>query len=127
MPCQTTQQPCLAVWIHASQSEGSRHSLRTEPGCQEDELANIQSAIKRMKQSEKRRMRNKPYRTAARTYVKKTRTAIAAGDLEAAQASVQDAISALDRAVQKGVIHKNNAARRKSRLMKALKSAQTAD
>lgn len=72
-------------------------------------------------------MRNKPYRTAARTYVKKTRTAIAAGDLEAAQASVQDAISALDRAVQKGVIHKNNAARRKSRLMKALKSAQTAD
>jgi len=87
-------------------------------------LANIQSAIKRIKQSEKRRIRNKPYRTAARTYVKNTRLALAAGDLETAQAAAQDAIVALDKAAQKGVIHKNNAARRKSRLMKALNAAQ---
>jgi len=88
-------------------------------------LANIQSAIKRIKQSEKQRIRNKPYRTAARTQVKKTRKALVAGDLDTAQSSIQDAIKALDQAAQKGVIHKNNAARRKSRLMKALKAAQT--
>ena len=70
-------------------------------------------------------MRNKPYRTAARSYVKKTRKALAGGDMDVAQAAIKDAIQALDKAAQKGVIHKNNAARRKSRLMKALQSAQT--
>ena len=88
-------------------------------------MANIQSAIKRNRQSEKRRMRNKPYRTAARTQVKKTRKAMDAGDLNAAEVSAQDAIKALDKAAQKGIVHKNNAARRKSRLLKALKAART--
>ena len=83
-------------------------------------MANIKSAIKRNKQNEKRRVRNRIYRGTARTYVAKARTAIAAKDPEAAQAATLEAISALDKAAQKGVVHKNNAARRKSRLMKQL-------
>ena len=62
-------------------------------------------------------MRNRPYRSAARTYVKKALLAIQAGDVDEAAAAVGDAISMLDRVAGKGIIHKNNAARRKSRLM----------
>jgi small subunit ribosomal protein S20 len=83
-------------------------------------LANIKSAIKRNKQNEKRRIRNRVYRGRARTFVKKALTGIEEGNLEEARAAAQDAISALDKAAQKGVIHKNNAARRKSRLMHRL-------
>jgi small subunit ribosomal protein S20 len=83
-------------------------------------LANIKSAIKRNKQNEKRRVRNRIYRGKARTFVAKARTAIDEKDAEKAQAATLVAISALDKAAQKGVIHKNNAARRKSRLMKHL-------
>jgi small subunit ribosomal protein S20 len=87
-------------------------------------LANIKSAIKRNKQNEKKRIRNRVYRGTARTFVAKARTAINAKDAEAAKAATLEAISALDKAAQKGVIHKNNAARRKSRLMKELASLQ---
>jgi small subunit ribosomal protein S20 len=80
-------------------------------------LANSKSAQKRIRVAERRRQRNRPYRTAARTYVKKAEAAIQAGDPEAAASAVGDAISMLDRVANKGVIHKNNAARRKSRLM----------
>lgn len=73
-----------------------------------------------MKQNEKRRLRNRWYRGRARTFVKKARVAIAQGERELAIAATREAISALDRAAEKGVIHKNNAARRKSRLMKRL-------
>ncbi len=83
-------------------------------------MANIKSAIKRNKQNEKRRVRNRIYRGEARTFVNKARVAISGKDAEAAKAATLAAISALDKAAQKGVIHKNNAARRKSRLMKAL-------
>jgi small subunit ribosomal protein S20 len=83
-------------------------------------LANIKSAIKRNKQNEKRRVKNRIYRGKARTFVQKARTAIDGGDVEASKAATMNAISALDKAAQKGVIHKNNAARRKSRLMKRL-------
>jgi len=83
-------------------------------------LANIKSAIKRNKQNEKRRVRNRVYRGEARTYVARARTAIAGKDADAAKAAALEAISALDKAAQKGVLHKNNAARRKSRLMKLL-------
>jgi small subunit ribosomal protein S20 len=86
----------------------------------EDELANIKSAIKRNKQNERRRVQNRIYRGTARTFVAKARTAIATGESESATAATFDAISALDKAAQKGVLHKNNAARRKSRLMKRL-------
>jgi small subunit ribosomal protein S20 len=83
-------------------------------------LANIKSAIKRNKQNEKKRVRNRVYRGEARTYVARARTAIQGKDSEAAKAATLEAISALDKAAQKGVLHKNNAARRKSRLMKLL-------
>jgi small subunit ribosomal protein S20 len=83
-------------------------------------LANIKSAIKRNKQNEKKRVRNRIYRGTARTYVARARKAINEKDAENATAATLVAISALDKAAQKGVIHKNNAARRKSRLMKKL-------
>jgi small subunit ribosomal protein S20 len=83
-------------------------------------LANIKSAIKRNKQNEKRRLRNRVYRGSARTFVARARVALARQDLETAESATMAAVSALDKAAQKGVIHKNNAARRKSRLMKRL-------
>jgi small subunit ribosomal protein S20 len=83
-------------------------------------LANIKSAIKRNKQNERRRVRNRIYRGKARTFIAKARVAINDKDAEKAKAATLEAISALDKAAQKGVIHKNNAARRKSRLMKRL-------
>ena len=83
-------------------------------------LANIKSAIKRNKQNEKRRQRNRVYRGQARTYVSRARVALNGQDLQAAEAATLEAVAALDKAAQKGVIHKNNAARRKSRLMKRL-------
>ncbi|MGV8025203.1 MAG: 30S ribosomal protein S20 [Anaerolineaceae bacterium] len=83
-------------------------------------MANIQSAIKRNKQNEKRRQKNRIFRGEARTYVKKARIAIESADKDEAKAKVLDAVKALDKAASKGIIHKNNAARRKSRLMKQL-------
>ncbi|HKG27065.1 MAG TPA: 30S ribosomal protein S20 [Thermomicrobiales bacterium] len=80
-------------------------------------MANNKSAEKRIRVAERRRLRNRPYRTAARTFVKKAEVAIRAGDQDVAATSVGDAISMLDRVAGKGIIHKNNAARRKSRLM----------
>ena len=80
-------------------------------------MANSKSAQKRIRVAERRRQRNRPHRTAARAFVKKAEIAILDGDAEAAAAAVGDAISVLDRTSSKGVIHRNNAARRKSRLM----------
>jgi small subunit ribosomal protein S20 len=82
-------------------------------------LANIKSQIKRNRQNEKRRLNNRNVRGSARTAVNQARTALTAGDPETKEA-VLKAISVLDKAAEKGVIHKNNAARRKSRLMKKL-------
>ena len=87
-------------------------------------MANIKSSIKRAKQNQKRREYNRFYRSTARTYIKKARKQIETNDLEGAQATIQQAVKALDKAAQKRVIHPNNAARRKSRLMKALNKAQ---
>jgi len=81
-------------------------------------LANIKSQIKRNRQNEKRRLRNRTFRGAARTAVKDARTSLTGG--ADSQASVMAAISALDKAAQKGAIHPRNAARRKGRLMKQL-------
>lgn len=76
-----------------------------------------------MRQNEKRRERNRVYRTRARTLVKKSRRLIDTGELDDAEVSVRQACQALDKAAAKGVIHANNAARRKSRLMKRLNAA----
>lgn len=83
-------------------------------------MANSKTARKRIRIAETRRVRNRPYRTAARTFVKKAEAAIRAGDQTVAQSAVVDAISMLDRVASKGIIHQNNAARRKSRLMAKL-------
>jgi len=81
-------------------------------------LANIKSQIKRNRQNEKRRLRNRDYRGAARTAVKGAHAALESK--QETQASVMAAVSALDRAAQKGAIHPRNAARRKGRLMQLL-------
>jgi small subunit ribosomal protein S20 len=81
-------------------------------------LANNKQSKKRILINETKRLRNRPYRSAARTYVKKAEVAIRSGDQNAAAAAVGDALSMLDRVASKGIIHQNNAARRKSRLMR---------
>jgi small subunit ribosomal protein S20 len=83
-------------------------------------LANIKSAIKRIRSSERKRQRNKPVRTAIKTYVKSAQTTIASGSQDDAAQAVVRAISELDKAAGKGIIHRNQAARRKSRLMARL-------
>jgi len=90
-------------------------------------LANIKSQIKRNRQNQKRRAHNRVYRGSARTYVKKARLAIESGDLDTARAATLQAISALDKAAEKGVLHKNNASRRKGRLMKQLVALESAE
>lgn len=82
-------------------------------------MANIKSQIKRNRQNEKRRVRNRIYRGRARTFVAKAVVSLAS-NAENTKESVLQAISALDKAAEKGIIHKNNAARRKGRLMKRL-------
>ena len=81
-------------------------------------MANIKSQIKRNRQNEKRRLRNRDFRGAARTAVKDARASLESK--QETQASVMAAVSALDIAAQKGAIHPRNAARRKSRLMRFL-------
>lgn len=86
-------------------------------------MANLKSSLKRIRSSRRKAASNLVVRSAARTYVKKAQQLIDEGQVEEAQAAVQQALSALDKAAQKGVIHRNNAARRKSRLMKRLNQA----
>ena len=83
-------------------------------------MANIKSQIKRNRQNEKRRVHNRVFRGRARTLISKAQTAIESGSKDTAAEAVKMAISSLDKAAEKGIIHKNNAARRKSRLMKRL-------
>ena len=83
-------------------------------------MANTRSAIKRIRQNEKRRVRNRVYRGRARTFVKRARLALESGDVEVARTATMQAVSELDKAAQKGVLHDNNASRRKGRLMKQL-------
>lgn len=89
-------------------------------------MANIKSQIKRNRQNEKRRLRNRLVRGATRSAIREARAALASGNVETTKAAVINAISKLDKAAEKGVIHKNNAARRKSRLMKKLAGMQSA-
>jgi small subunit ribosomal protein S20 len=89
-------------------------------------LANIKSSAKRARQNVKRRAQNRYYSTTARTFIKKARLQLDGKNIEEAAETVQQAIKALDKAAQKGIIHANNAARRKSRLVKALNKAKAA-
>ncbi len=88
-------------------------------------MPNTRSAKKRLRQNEKRRLRNRWFRGRAKTFVKKTRQAMDQGDLAAAQEYLRLAIKALDKAAAKGILHTNNAARRKSRLVKRLRRLQS--
>ncbi|RIX54101.1 30S ribosomal protein S20 [Paenibacillus nanensis] len=88
-------------------------------------MPNIKSAIKRVKTSEKRRALNASQKSALRSAVKTADQAIAGTDVEAAKAALITATKKLDKAVTKGLIHKNAAARKKSRLAKRLNALST--
>jgi small subunit ribosomal protein S20 len=90
-------------------------------------VANIKSQIKRNRQNERRRVRNKSVRTALKTAAKKVRTAADGGELEVAQDTARAASRALDKAASGGVIHKRTAARRKSRLARLVARSQSAE
>ncbi|MFD3662925.1 30S ribosomal protein S20 [Streptomyces sp. NPDC058659] len=79
-------------------------------------MANIKSQIKRNKTNEKARLRNKAVKSSLKTAIRKAREAVAAGDLEKATVATRAASRQLDKAVSKGVIHKNAAANKKSAL-----------
>jgi small subunit ribosomal protein S20 len=83
-------------------------------------VANIKSQIKRNRQNEKRRMRNKAVKSELKTAIRKFNKANATGDPELATVLLREASRKLDRAVSKGVIHKNQAANRKSAISKRL-------
>ncbi len=83
-------------------------------------MANIKSQIKRNRQNEERRQRNKGVRSLLRTRVKRFTDALESGDRDAAQEAYRTVARDFDRAVAKGVIHKNKAANKKSQLAKKL-------
>lgn len=88
-------------------------------------MANTKSAQKRIRSNERKRMRNQMYRSRVKTMIRKAEELIFAG--EPSEEAVRLAASTLDKAAVKGIIHKNNAARRKSRLMKKLVNYRPAD
>ncbi len=85
-------------------------------------MANSPQARKRARQNEKRRKHNASLRSMVRTYLKKTYAAIESGEVEAAQAAYNVVVPVLDRIADKGIIHKNKAARHKSRLNAQVKA-----
>jgi len=89
-------------------------------------VANIKSQIKRNKQNEKARVRNKAVKSELKTSVRKFREAAEAGNAEAAQAAMRAAAIKLDKAASKGVIHKNQAASRKSAIAKRAEQLEQA-
>ena len=85
-------------------------------------MANSPQARKRARQNDKARTHNASLRSMARTYIKKVLAAVAAGDATAAQAALAAAMPVIDRVADKGIIHKNKAARHKSRLNAKVKA-----
>jgi small subunit ribosomal protein S20 len=83
-------------------------------------LANTAQARKRARQGEKRRAHNASQRSMVRTYIKRVQATIASGDYEAASAAYADAKPVIDRMAGRGIMHKNKAARHKSRLHSAV-------
>lgn len=81
-------------------------------------MANTKSAKKRMQQNEKRRVRNQGVKTRMKTFIKRTEAALDAKDIDAVKQSLPAALAEIDRATSKGVIHRNNAARKKSSLQR---------
>jgi len=83
------------------------------------------SAQKQVRVAERKQLRNKSVRSECKTNISKAEGLIFSGDLKAAQEAVSAAIRSLDKAAEKGIIHPNNAARRKARLMKKLNGAKS--
>ena len=84
----------------------------------------LKSSQKRERQNDKRRSRNRAYKSTARTLIKKAFLAMEEGNLEEAKTVTHEAVKALDKAAAKGAIHKNNASRRKGRLMTRLSALE---
>lgn len=85
-------------------------------------MANHKSAVKRHAQSLKRRARNKMVKSSLNTYIKKVKTAVTAKDTDAAKSALAEAVPVIDKAAAKGVIHRNNASRKVSRLSLSVQS-----
>ena len=98
----------------------------TDETSERPHVANIKSQIKRIRTNEKARLRNKAVKSELKTYVRRVREAIAAGDKDTATTELRVASRKLDKAVSKGVIHKNQAANRKSAIAKRLADLQQA-
>lgn len=88
-------------------------------------MANTPQARKRARQAEKRRAHNASFRSMVRTYIKKVISAINSKDYDKATAAYQKAVPVIDRMADKGIIHKNKAARHKSRLNSAIKALKS--
>ncbi|UOF88906.1 30S ribosomal protein S20 [Fodinisporobacter ferrooxydans] len=86
-------------------------------------MPNIKSAEKRVRISETRRLRNASAKSALRTSIKKFEAAVTANDVELAQATLKSALRTIDKAVSKGILHRNAAARKKSRMTKKFNQA----
>jgi len=84
-------------------------------------VPNTRSARKRVRQAERNRLRNKMYKTRIKTAIRRLEEALTGGDPAAIQEALRRAVSAIDRAAVRGAIHRNTAARKKSRLMQRLK------
>ena len=89
-------------------------------------MAHHASAVKQMRQSEKRRARNRRNLSQLKTQVKKLRTAVAAGDAEAATKLLPETVGEIDKAAKKGVVHDNAASRYKSRLARKVSALASA-
>jgi small subunit ribosomal protein S20 len=89
-------------------------------------MANIKSQIKRNRQNEAARLRNKSVRSALKTYRRRVAEALASGDADAVEAAYKRAARAYDKAASKGVIHRNNAANHKSRMARFLNRESSA-
>lgn len=84
-------------------------------------MANLKSAIKRVKINEKKRESNQSFKSAMRTKIKRVEHLVEANDLEAAKEAFNEATRSIDKVIQKGIIHKNNGNRHKARLAKKIK------
>ncbi|HLR80608.1 MAG TPA: 30S ribosomal protein S20 [Bacillota bacterium] len=87
-------------------------------------MANLDSAIKRVRVNRKKQAQNLPYKSDMRTQIKKVEAFINANDVENAKSALQTAFQTIDKAIQKGVVHRNNGNRHKARLSKKIRQLQ---
>ena len=111
---------CYNSSVSTARTERALLQVQEYDRGEEEVMPNIKSQWKRMRKSEEQRLRNKDVRSALKTDIKKFEAAIAAGDKDDAAEKFNVASRALDKAASKGVIHKNKAANKKSRMSKSL-------